>query len=291
MNDQLKGLLITTVGVLFVVPDALFVRLIEADALTIAFWRSLLIGSVILIGLAVVHRRALPAQLSSIGVNGLVYAVCAGVSSVLFVTAVTLTTVANAVFIIAAMPVFAAIFSRLVLGETLSLRMIWTIALVLLGLAVIAIGSRGDDASSLAGDLAAFGVAATFAIALTTARRARAVSMIPAIPLAYIGCAIVLLPFVDPLAVDANDWILVALHGGVFMAISTCLLSLGPRYITSSEVALLILMESILAPLLVWFVIDEYPGRWTLIGGAIVLGVLFASNLLALYTRRSTANR
>ncbi len=287
MNDQFKGLTITTLGVLFVVPDALFIRLIDASSLTIAFWRSLLIGLVILAGLAIVHRGELPARLAGIGINGVVYALCAGMSSVLFVTAVKLTTVANAVFIIAAMPVFAAIFSRIALKETLSKRMLWTIALVMIGLAVIAVGSYGEGSGSMAGDLAALGVAALFAIALTTARRARAVTMIPAIPLAYLGCSVALLPFVEPLSIAPDDWILVALHGGFFMAISTCLLSLGPRYITSSEVALLILMESILAPLLVWFIIGEFPGNWTLIGGAIVLGVLFVSNLLALRARRA----
>ena len=46
MSDQAKGLLITFLGVLFVVPDSLFVRLIDADALTIAFWRLLLAGGI-----------------------------------------------------------------------------------------------------------------------------------------------------------------------------------------------------------------------------------------------------
>jgi hypothetical protein len=36
MSDHVKGLLITTLGVLFVVPDSLFVRLIDASAPTIS---------------------------------------------------------------------------------------------------------------------------------------------------------------------------------------------------------------------------------------------------------------
>ncbi len=51
MNDQIKGLSITTLGILFVAPDALFVRLINADPLVIAFWRTFLTGAVLLIGL------------------------------------------------------------------------------------------------------------------------------------------------------------------------------------------------------------------------------------------------
>ena len=36
MSEHLKGLIITTLGVLFVVPDSLFVRLIDAEPLVVA---------------------------------------------------------------------------------------------------------------------------------------------------------------------------------------------------------------------------------------------------------------
>ena len=54
MNDHLKGLLITTLGVLLVIPDALFVRLIGAEPMVTAFWRGLTAGSVVLIGVLVI---------------------------------------------------------------------------------------------------------------------------------------------------------------------------------------------------------------------------------------------
>jgi len=41
VTDHLKGLLITATGVLFIVPDSLFVRLIDGDAASIAFWRGI----------------------------------------------------------------------------------------------------------------------------------------------------------------------------------------------------------------------------------------------------------
>ena len=42
-----------------------------------------------------------------------------------------------------------------------------------------------------------------------------------------------------------------------FLFLATCLLAMGPRYISSAEVSLLILLESVLAPLLVWAWIGE----------------------------------
>ena len=49
MGDQSKGLLITAIGVLFVVPDSLFVRLIIAEPLVTTFWRSMVAGLLILL--------------------------------------------------------------------------------------------------------------------------------------------------------------------------------------------------------------------------------------------------
>ena len=40
-HQQLKGVLITTFGVVFLAPDALFIRLVSADLWTLFFWRSL----------------------------------------------------------------------------------------------------------------------------------------------------------------------------------------------------------------------------------------------------------
>jgi drug/metabolite transporter (DMT)-like permease len=86
------------------------------------------------------------------------------------------------------------------------------------------------------------------------------------------------------------NWPLILAHGA-FISVSTCLLTLGPRYLASAEVALLILLESVLAPLLVWAVVGEDPGSWGIIGGAVVIGALFASNLWALRNNRRLRNR
>ena len=109
--------MITLFGVLFVVPDSLFVRLIDAEALTIAFWRQALAGSVIgLVILAVRGAEPFRAVLRT-GRFGAIYMLGTGASGVLFVLAVSLTSVANVVFIIASLPIFATLFSRIFLSE------------------------------------------------------------------------------------------------------------------------------------------------------------------------------
>lgn len=285
MTDQTKGLLLTFLGVMCIVPEALFVRVIDAPTVTLAFWKVALVGLSIAAGLLLTQGTAPFRALRRAGWAAAIYVggvACAGVG---FVLAVRLTSVANVVFILASLPVFAAIYSRIFLGEAISRRMFFTIAAVLAGLAVIAFGSGETANASLAGDLLALSISAIFAGALTAARQARAVSMVPAVALAYLLAALVLLPVAQPMQMPAAEWPLMLLYA-LFMALSAGLIALGPRYISSAEVGLLVLLESVLAPLLVWAVLGENPGPYALIGGAVVVGALFLSNLIALSRRR-----
>ena len=286
MTDQMKGLLITTLGALCVVPDALFLRLIGADALVMAFWRAFSVGMAIALGLVLWRGLAPFRAVLGAGWPALIYMAATGSAGVLFVLAVTMTSVANVVFILAAMPVFAAIYSRIFLGEPISRRMAATMAAVFVGLAIITWGSAETEGASRAGDAVALLVAATFAAGLTAARRARAVSMVPGVAMAYLAAALMLAFWINPLDIAPERAPYVAMHGA-FIAVSAIGLALGPRFITSAEVALLILLESVLAPLLVWAVIGENPGIHALSGGAVVIGALGLSNWLALrHSRR-----
>ena len=285
LSDHAKGLLITTLGILFIVPDSLFVRLVDAATMTIAFWRNLTSGIVASAGLLLLTRGRPWGAVRATGWQGVVYAGGVALSGVMFVAAVKLTSVANVVFILAAMPIFAALFSRIALAERIGRRMVLTMAAVGVGLAVIAYGSGTDVRTNIWGDLIALGIAVVFALALTAARTKRQVPMAPAVPFAFLAMALVLLPFADVWSVPDGQWWIVAVHGGVFIVASMTLLSIGPRYITSAEVSLLVLLESTLAPLLIWAVIGEFPGEWVLAGGAMVIGALLVSNLVALRRR------
>lgn len=285
MNTQAKGLLITTLGVLCVVPDSLFIRILDTEPLVVAFWRNGLSGLLILLGVLAFQGVQPFRDVALTGRYGAVFIIAQAASGVMFVIAVSLTSVANVVFIIASMPMFAALFSRLFLGERLSPRMVITMAVVVPGLALIAFGSGETENAHWHGDLVAVCLAATFAGGLTAARKVRHVSMVPAVAVAYMSSALLIWLFVNPFSLAAGQYWLVLIYGFLIVC-SASGLALGPRYITSAEVALLILLESVLAPLLVWFVLGENPGKWALIGGTIVIGALAMSNMVVLMRRR-----
>ena len=281
MTDQARGLLITLFGVLFVVPDSLFVRLIDADALTIAFWRQFLSGGMIGLGILALQGTAPFRAVLQTGRFGIIYMIGTGASGILFVLAVSLTSVANVVFIIASLPIFGAIFGRVFLGERISRRTFITIAVVCVGLAIIAYGSGETENASLAGDLLALATSALFAAGLTAARHVRGTSMVPGVAMAFVISALVIAPFANPFD-DVPSQAPLFLGHALFILCSSALLALGPRYITSAEVGLLVLLESVLAPLLAWWIVKEAPGEAALLGGAVVISALFVSNVVAL---------
>ena len=280
MSDYQKGLLITFFGVLFVTPDSLFVRLISSDSLTIAFWRSFSAGFLILVALVTFTGLRSIKSLFLMGKLGWLYCFLIGSTSPAFVCAVENTSVANVVFIFAAMPIFASLFSYFILKEPIPERVKKTIIIVTLGLIIIAYGSTENETSNWTGDLFALYVCVSYAAALTLIRKLKSISILPALPVAYLGSAMILFFFTEPFIGFERNVDLYLIHG-FFIAVGTCFLAIGPRYITSPEASLLILLETIMAPLLVWAILYEYPGIWSIAGGAMVVLALLISNLYA----------
>ena len=149
---------------------------------------------------------------------------------------------------------------------------------VAFGLAIISYGSAEHEVSHWSGDTLALYVAFAYAAGLTILRGLKNISMVPAIPIGYLGSALIIWPSINPLASIEDAYALYLVHG-VCIAVATACLALGPRYLSSPEVSLIILLESVFAPLLVWLVLSEDPGPWALIGGTIIVGSLFLSNM------------
>ena len=285
-NKQVKGLVLTTIGVLAIVPDSILIRLIQADILTITFWRALIPGVIISLGVMIFYRKPTISFLKAPKMSGLIFIISHSFGTLFFVIAIELTSIASALFIISTSPIFAAIISRIFLNEKITYRMIFTIFGALLGIGVISLGSINSESIFAIGDIAALGAAMCLAISLTAARSASNFSMIPAVGVSSLLTSLCIFYFIEPFNLLYSDWVFILILGVIFVPIATCLIATGPRYITSAEVSLLLLLEATLAPILAWFILSEFPGFETILGGVIVISVLVFSNIIAL--RQST---
>lgn len=285
-GDYRRGVLLVALGALLFSPDSLLIRLVAMEQWPTLFWRGLIGGGAITLALALAYGRRYPAKLRALRLHGIGFALAFSATSFCFIFAVRETSVGNSLFIISASPVFSALISWVALGERPDRRTLRTIVIALAGVGLIAFG--GDKAggpNSLAGDLAALGAAFFLATSFVISRSARPRDMTPMLGPAAMATALVASFMVTDFTVPAGSWPPLLVMGLLVMPVGTSCLATGPRLIPAVEVSLLLLIEAVAGPLIVWWALSEYPGDMTLVGGAMILSALAWSGIEGLRAR------
>ncbi|MGP1254662.1 MAG: DMT family transporter [Kiloniellales bacterium] len=287
-SPQLQGMAMAALGVLILSPDTLLLRVIEADAFTIAFWRNLLVATNILVLYAVAEGPGWFGKLRHLGPAGLLAALLFSVNQIGFVFAVANTGVANVLMIVATAPLFAALFSRIFLREATDRRTWLAILGAFAGMAVIFGGEAGllgvegaggaVGPNPLLGNLCALAVAVALGGAFTVVRHRREVTSLPSMVLAGYFSAFLMAWFASPFAMDSVSfgW---QVAMGLMVACAFALITTAPRFAPSPVVSLMLLLEAVLGPLIVWAFLAEVPSRWALLGGALVFTALLGQGL------------
>lgn len=281
MSDHTKGILITALGVLFISPDTLLIRLIDMSVWNVAIWRGSM-QSVGLTGLLLCfYGKGVVDAFRAIGIVGFGVALVFSINTLCFIAAVTYTSVANVLVILASTPFFAAILSIAFLRERVPPRTWLAIFLAGSGIALIVFDNLGSTA--LFGDLMAILAATLLALKFTILRRRRHVNMIPALAISGLVFAAVSCVMTDTIAVpDASQALWLLIMGFAVLTPAVALITLGPRYISAPEVGLLMLLETVLGPLWVWLVLSEEPSAIALFGGGVVIVTLLVHGILGL---------
>ena len=279
--DRTKGIIITVLGVLFLIPDSLLVRLITATPLAICFWRGLLGGSLLLIiyliyGLLSKDNKRLDFTLKEI-----LIILCIALSTICFVLSVNYTTVANTLFLLSTAPFFSIFLSYFLLGEKIRLKDLCASLVALIGVFIISLGSQASNniAATSLGDFFGLGIAIFTALVLTLARHGSSKLVIRSNAIGMYAVALLVLPFVKNFSVEQETILYLLILCLICVPIGSLLILTGPKYITASEVSLIILLQVILAPILAWLILKEYPGLSSLVGGSFVISALLIVNL------------
>ena len=212
-----------------------------------------------------------------------------------FMLALTLTSVANVLVIMALGPLVTALFARAFLGHRLPRRTWCAIFVAGAGIAWMFAQQVGAGISFV-GSLVALAIPLAGAVNFTTLqhvaqRRDASDKAVPQdmLPTVFIGAVISALatfPLAYPLQASPHDLGLLALLGTVQLAIPCLLLVRLSRQLSAPEIALLGLLEVVFGVTWTWLWGGEQPSPATLTGGALVLGALVANELLALRSRQ-----
>ncbi|MFP8834015.1 DMT family transporter [Hydrogenophaga sp. XSHU_21] len=223
--------------------------------------------------------------------------VCWSVMFTAFMLALTFTTVANVLIIMSVGPLLTALLARFTIGQRLAPRT-W-VAIVAAGLGIVymygsqflqAFDQAGVATGGLvAGSIAALCVPVAAAINWTVVQRSQTqgekIDLVPSVLLGGVISTLVTLPLALPFNATGTDIAWLAMLGLFQLAIPCALAVVCARSLKAPEVSLLALLEVIFGILLAWLGAGEAPGREVLIGGTLVIGALFANELLGWRSR------
>jgi len=287
-NGRAAGVAFMLLAGLCLSLSGLIVRSVEtASAWQVMFYRAIGMIAVLLVILAAKERGRVLAPFRAMGWSGLFIASVLASSLILYLFALTLTAVANVMFVISAGPFFAAVLGWIILKERVAALTWAAIAAAVVGMGIMF--ADGFASGKPVGLIVALGAAVTYALVFVLLRRFRHLDMLPALIVAAVIAGIVSLAAADGIAISRHDMLLALFMGAVQSAGGFGFIMLGARRVRAAEGALLLLDEPILAPIWVWIFVNEVPSTVALFGGAIVFCAVVAQALAALFRERRAA--
>jgi drug/metabolite transporter (DMT)-like permease len=272
----------TSLGVICILGSAfafslagLFTRLIEVDVWTLLFWRGVFGGLTLFAWMVIASRGA---RFGSLKPAAWLVAITSALSTIAFINALRLTTVADVTVAFATTPFLAAILWRLRRGEW-EKRSTLVASMVAFGGIIILAGPTLGAERSLLGLGLGIAAAALVAVMMVTLREHPEVSFVPAAGVSGFLCAMLVWPWAQPSNLQPSDLLGVLAFGSIQFALGLMLLIWGAQRLSPTRAGLLSSIETPLAPLLVWLVVQETPQSATLVGGAVVMAAVIGDLL------------
>ena len=280
LTDQQKGSLLAFVAVMFITPDSLFIRLSNIDTWGLVFYRGIIPFFTVFIGMLFIYKLNFFKIFFSSGYHGIIYVITFSITNITFVVSIQNTNVANTLVMIATAPMLSAILSGIFLKEQPDKKTWISILITLLAIIFIFYDSLG--VGNFYGDILAFITAIGLAVGAVTIRSAKSKNLVPAAVVGKLFVALFALFFIDSFILVEKDLIIVPLMCILCVAIPFVLVTIAPRFIPAAEVNLFFLLETIIGPIWVWFVIKEQPSLETLIGGLVIVATIAIHSFLKL---------
>ena len=269
MASRTYGILLVTMSAVLWSTAGPFVRMANLPSWTLIGWRSLFAFFTLLAFAAYEHRKNLAGAVAGMGTPGVVSVAISTVSSISYIFALNLTTVANVMIVYAVLPFIAAFISYFWMGERVTLRLLGAGFVAFGGISIMA--GAAASPKDILGIIAAFIMTSTFASQIVHAKVHPNLDLNLTMALAAGACGLIALPFMEPGVPAPTALLGCALYGGLTSGIGYVLALTGGRYITAGESGFIQMLDVVLGPLLVWYFFTEQPGATVLIGGGIVL--------------------
>ncbi len=288
ISDQHKGSLLAFIGVLFITPDSLLIRLSNLETWGLLFYRGLIPFFVVLIGLLFFYRTKFFDALFNIGYVGIFYVISFSMCNITFIISIQNTNVANTLIMVAMAPMLSAVLATVFLKEKTNIKTWIAIFITFFSVAFIFYDSL--KLGNILGDIFGFITALGLAINANLARYAKDRDLVPSAVLGKLCVAIFAFFFVENFELVETDLIIIPIMCIMCVAIPFVLVTIAPRFISAPEVNLFFLLEVIIGPIWVWLIINEKPSIETIIGGFVILITIATHSYAALKKTQIKSN-
>ena len=288
LSNQQKGSILAFVGVMFITPDSLFIRLSKIGTWELLFYRGAIPFFFVLIGLLLFYKKNFLNALLKIGYVGIFYIISFSACNITFIISIQNTNVANTLIMVALAPMLSAILATIFLKEPTN-KNTWA-AIFVTFFSVTFIFYDSIQLGNIKGDIYGFITALGLAINANLARYAKEIDLVPSAVIGKLVVAIFAFFFVDNFYLSGMDLFIVPLMCIMCVAIPFVLVTIAPRFISAPEVNLFFLLEVILGPIWVWLIIKEQPSLQTIIGGIIIIITIALHSFLALKKTQIKSN-
>ncbi len=279
-SNQKKGMFLAFIGVIFITPDSLLIRLTDSTSWNLIFYRGIIPFFIVFSGLLIIYKSKLISLLLENGWHGAAYAITFAITNIFFVISINNTNVANTLIMIALAPMLSAIISFIFLKESTDQKT-W-IAIIITTLAVIYIFNDSFEKGDVLGNVLGLVCAAGLATGAVIIRSAKRINLVPSAMMGKLLVTLIAFFFIESPILKGNDLIIIPFMCILCVTIPFVLITLAPRYITAPEVNLFFLLETILGPLWVWLVIMEQPSTETIVGGFVIISTIAFHSILSL---------
>ena len=280
LTDQQKGSLLAFIAVIFITPDSLFIRLSNVDTWGLVFYRGIIPFVTVFFGMLLIYKLNFFKILINSGYHGLIYVGTFSITNITFVVSIQNTNVANTLVMIATAPMLSAILGSIFLKEPPD-RKTW-ISVIITFVAIIYIFFDSFKLGNFYGDFLGFVTAIGLAVGAVTIRSGKSKNLVPAAVVGKLFVATFALFFIESFVLESKDLIIVPLMCIICVAIPFVLVTIAPRFIPAAEVNLFFLLETIIGPIWVWFIINEQPSIETLQGGVVIIITIAIHSFLKL---------
>jgi drug/metabolite transporter (DMT)-like permease len=188
-----------------------------------------------------------------------------------------MTSVANVAVLVATQPFIAAGLAWLWFREAARWRTLLASLVALIGVVITV--SQSMAGADLRGVALAFLMVFSFSLMTVAVRRYQQKSMVAAAAMSNLLGSLVSLPFAHVASVTVHDIGILAMFGGLQVAMGLTLFVLGSRFLPSGEASLIATLETPLMVFWVWVAFAEVPAPRALVGGALVIGAVVADIL------------